>query len=69
MTRLKLPACLVSVVGLISQDRLSLQHAGPVVMPGHFALRRGASLTLLGGLTVGTSLVLLGLFAALTTLL
>jgi hypothetical protein len=36
---------------------------------GHLALHRGARLTLLGGLTVGTSLVLLGLFAALTTLL
>jgi hypothetical protein len=37
--------------------------------PGHLALHRGARLTLLGGLTVGTSLVLVGLFAALTTLL
>jgi hypothetical protein len=37
--------------------------------PGHIALHRGARLTLLGGLTVGTSLVLVGFFAALTTLL
>ena len=36
---------------------------------GHLAFRRAARLALLGGLTVGTSLVLLGLFAALTTLL
>jgi hypothetical protein len=83
MTRLKLTAC--SAALLVSVAGLSFQLAGPVVMmavgllltsaalgvydPGHLALRRGARLALLGGLTVGISLVLVGLLAALTTLL
>lgn len=33
---------------------------------GHLAFRRGARLTLLGGLTVGTALTMLGLLATLT---